>query len=80
VPGIRTALDRPLEKTDELVISIVEDATDACLTREDDINLHKLGIKLALPEYSGSDTLESFLRFTRGHEEPQFVQAVKAGS
>jgi hypothetical protein len=61
VPGIRTALDRPLEKMDELVISIVEDATDACLAREDDINLHKLGIKLTLPEYSGSDTLESFL-------------------
>jgi hypothetical protein len=61
VPGIRMALDRPLEKMDELVISIVEDATDASLAREDDINLHKLGIKLTLPEYSGSDTLESFL-------------------
>ncbi len=48
-----------------MVIEIVEDATKACFTRKDDINLHKLGIKLMLPEYNGSDTLETFLHFVK---------------
>ena len=41
-----------------MIINIVKDATRACITRKDDINLHKLGIKLVTPEYSGGDTLE----------------------
>jgi len=48
-----------------MVIEIVEDATKACFTRKDDINLHKLGIKLMLPKYNGSDTLEMFLHFIK---------------
>src|SRR6266704_1744617 len=63
--GIQTLLDKPLDKTDLMVIEIVEDATKACFTRKDDINLHKLGIKLMLPKYNGSDTLETFLRFVK---------------
>src|SRR6201995_2932178 len=65
MPGVRTLLDRPLEKTDILVIKIVEDTTEACISRGEEINLHKLGFKFTLPEYSGSDTLESFLRFAK---------------
>jgi len=48
-----------------MVIKIVEDATKACFARKDDINLHKLGIKLMLPKYNSSDTLEMFLHFVK---------------
>src|SRR6266568_7844914 len=65
MPGIQTLLDKLLDKTDLMVIEIVEDATKVCFTRKDDINLHKLGIKLMLPKYNGSDTLEMFLHFVK---------------
>jgi hypothetical protein len=48
-----------------MVADIVDDATKACIGRNNEINLHKLGIKLTLPEYSGSDSLEAFLRFAK---------------
>jgi len=65
MPGIQTLLDKLLDKTDLMVIEIVEDATKVCFARKDDINLHKLGIKLMLPKYNGSDTLEMFLHFIK---------------
>ena len=48
-----------------MVYDIVDDAMQACITRMDEINLHKLGLKLLLPEYNGGDTLETFLRFIK---------------
>jgi len=48
-----------------MVYDIVDDAMQACVTRMDEINLHKLGLKLLLPEYNGGDTLETFLHFIK---------------
>src|SRR6266478_8171152 len=65
MPGIQTLLDWPMEKTNLMIIDMVDDATKVCIGRAGDIDLHKMGIKIVLPEYSSSDTLEVFLRFTR---------------
>src|SRR6266568_1470060 len=48
-----------------MVYDIVDDAMQACVARTDKINLHKLGLKLSLPEYNGGDTLEMFLCFVK---------------
>ncbi|KIL56052.1 hypothetical protein M378DRAFT_182068 [Amanita muscaria Koide BX008] len=65
-PGNNVQRDRQVDRTDEMIRDIVQDATRACLRRGvNTIALLKLGVKLPLPEYKGSDTLEAFIRFTK---------------
>ena len=66
VPGIVVNRDRNADRTDEMIRDIVQDATRACQRRgANTVSLAKLGVKLPLPEYKGSDTLEAFMRFTK---------------
>ena len=58
--------DKSIDKMDDIIRDIVDDATRACLRRGPNVvNLSKLGIKLPLPEYKGSDSLEVFIHFTK---------------
>ena len=63
--GTRAPMNRSFDKTDQMVYDIVDDVMQACTARSDEINLHKLGLKLTLQEYSSGDTLETFLRFVK---------------
>jgi hypothetical protein len=65
-PKISSLKDKSIDKTDEMIREIVQDATTVSVSREDNpMNLSKLGIKLSMPEYNGGDTLEGFIRFTK---------------
>ena len=65
--GVHLNTDRGMDKTDEMVSIIIRDAELACTCRGDEnhLDLTKMGIKLPMPKYSGSDSIEHFLRFTK---------------
>ena len=50
-----------------MIREIIEDAERACALKSEGnkLELGKMGIKLPVPKFSGSDSLEHFLRFTK---------------
>ena len=65
-PRLSLLNDESINRTDEMIRDIVQDTIIANTMRgESFMNLSKIGIKLPIHEYSGGDTLEGFITFTK---------------
>ncbi|KAF8626392.1 hypothetical protein AX15_004890 [Amanita polypyramis BW_CC] len=62
--GPLTIIDRSSERTDDMVRNEIMNALQAVERRSDVVNIRKL-MKMPLPEYSGSESMDSYMKFLR---------------